>query len=134
MRLRCIRRTSHVGTLTIQAIGRSLRTEHDLVVGREYVAMGLTVTDGAVWIDVATDGGFLMPVPLTEFQIVSGKLSTLWDARVDGDGTVRFWPPSFFTPFYHSDLADREPAVVADFDRIRRQIEDEDRRGGLRTI
>lgn len=96
--------------------------------------MGLSVTSGGVLVDIATEGGFLMPVPLKAFDIVSGRPSSLWEARLDADGTFRLWPPSFYTPFYHSDLADREPAVVADFDATRRRIEEEDRRAGLVSV
>lgn len=131
MRLRCIRQANSDETLSFQAKKTPLRTQYDLVVGQEYVAMGLSVSDGVIWIEVATDGGFLMPVPLKEFDIVYGKPSNLWEARVDEENTFRLWPASFYAPFYHSDLADREPAVVADFDRVREQIEEEERRNGL---
>jgi len=132
MRIRCRRNTTVGQTLSFQAKRTPLRTEYDLVVGQEYVAMGLSVADAVVWIDIATEGGFLIPVPINEFEITSGRPCSLWEARVDEEGIFRLWPPSFYAPFYHSDLADREPRVVADFDRVRQQIEEEDRYGGLR--
>lgn len=95
--------------------------------------MGLSFFDNAVWVEIATEGGFLMSVPLREFEIVSGKPSIFWEARVDKDNTFRLWPPSFYAPFYHSDLADRDPHVVTDFDRVREQIEEDDRHNGLRV-
>lgn len=93
--------------------------------------MGLSFSDDAVWVEIATEGGFLVSVPLKEFEIVSGKPSMFWEARVDSDNIFRLWPPSFYAPFYHSDLADREPDAVTDFDRVRKQIEEDDRHNGL---
>lgn len=107
------------------------RNEYDLVVGQEYVAMGLSFINAHVIVEVATQGGFLMPVPLRAFAIVSGRPSAHWEARVESEENFRLWPPAFYEPFFHSDLADREPTIVAEFNALRRLIEEEDRRFGL---
>jgi len=116
------------GVLDFTAHVSPLRSEHDLLVGREYTAMGLGFWDGVAWVEIATEGGFLMSIPLTEFEIVEGSASAFWTARVDRDGTVRLWPPTFYEGTYHSDLADLEPGAVSDFARVRAMIESEDRR------
>ena len=90
--------------------------------------MGLGFWEGQAWVEIATEGEFILSVPLAEFEIVNGTPSAFWDARMDDDGTVRLWPPSFYQATYHADLADREPSVVADFERMREMLEAEDRR------
>lgn len=133
MRLKCIRRTTIESTvLDFAAHTRPDRNEYDLVIGQEYVAMGLGFWDSQVWAEIATDGGFLMSVPLQEFEIACGTPSAFWVTRMDPDGTVRLWPPSFFEEGYQALLADREPRAVADFDRIRELIEAEDQRRMMR--
>jgi hypothetical protein len=129
MRLRCIRRVpvSVDRVVDLAAYKRPDRTPYDLVVGEEYVAMGLGFWDAKVWIEVATAGDFLISVPLDEFEIVSGTPSIHWKLEASGDGYVRLWPSSFYQPAYHSDLADRVPAVIDDFERVRKMLEGEDR-------
>src|SRR5713101_189436 len=124
MRLRCIRRNpiSRDAVTDLAAYRQPDRTEFDLVVGHEYVAMGFGFWDAKAWVEVATDGGFLLSVPLEEFEVVSGRPSSYWELRATDDGSVRLWPVSFYAPTYHSDLADRVPSVVQDFDRIKQLI------------
>lgn len=90
--------------------------------------MGLGFWEGRTWVEIATEGGFVLSVPLAEFEIVNGSPSTFWVARMDDDGTVRLWPQSFYQETYQADLADREPSAVADFERVREMLESEDRR------
>lgn len=94
--------------------------------------MGVGFWDERAWVEIATEGGFILSVPLTEFEIVNGIPSTFWATRMDADGSVRLWPPSFYQDSYHSDLADRKPSVVADFERVRESLEAEDRRQLIR--
>jgi hypothetical protein len=110
------------------------RDEHDLAVGREYVVLGLSVVNGVVTAELPAEAGFLLPVPLNALEIVSGRPSLHWEARLGEDGIFRLWPPSFYTEFYHSDLADRVPEVIADFKAVRQRIELEDQRGGLASL
>jgi hypothetical protein len=90
--------------------------------------MGLGFWEGRAWVEIAMEGGFVLSVPLTEFEIVNGTPSTYWEARTDKEGTVRLWPPSFYQKTYQADLADREPSAVADFEQVRELLEAEDRR------
>ncbi len=114
------------GALSYNAHSSPNRTPHDLISGSEHVAMGIGFWDGIAWVEIATEGGFLMSIPITEFEVVRGSPSRFWEMKVDADGTVRLWPPSFYQGTYHSDLADLAPEVVRDFERVREQIEQED--------
>lgn len=110
------------------------RDEHDLVIGQEYLVLGISVVNGSVLAELAAEGGFLVPVPMSALQIVSGSPSKYWDARMGDDRVFRLWPVSFYRPFYHSDLADRVPEVVTDFQEVCRRLEVEDRRNGLASV
>ena len=128
MRLKCIRRKrdpadNRVG---LEEYRRPDRNEYDLIIGREYIPMGLGFWDGQVFAEIATEGDFMLSVPLLEFELVSARPSALWAARIGEDAAFRMWPPSFYARDYHSKLADRVPDVVADFERVRAELEDED--------
>jgi len=94
--------------------------------------MGLGFWDGVVWVEIVLEGGFMLSVPIGEFEVISGFVSRFWSLKVSGDGTVRLWPPSFYSRAYHSNLADRVPDVVADFERVRAAVEKEDVAAPLR--
>lgn len=93
--------------------------------------MGIGHWDGELWVEVATDGGFLMSVPASELELVNGRPSALWELRLGEAGDFRLWPSSFYGEFYHSDLADRVDGVVKDFEKMRAALEREDERRGL---
>ena len=126
MRLVCVRRNPVSLGGAVAAYKQPDRTEYDLIVGQEYVAMGLGFWDAKAWMEIATVGGFLLSVPLTEFEVVSGKPSSFWELRVTADDAILLWPPSFYKATYHSELADRVPSVVEDFEYVRQLLEKED--------
>lgn len=107
------------------------RTESDLQVGSEYVAMGLGFWENKVWVEIATLGGFLISVPLDEFDVVHASVSVYWSLRILPDQSVLLWPEEFYREAFQADLADGEPDAVRDFKRVRALIESEDR-GDLR--
>jgi hypothetical protein len=102
------------------------RQEFGLVVGRVYTVFGLRIVDGEPWLDTVDpdrEPGYLFSAPLFLFQIVDGRVPGIWQARLDSDGELRIAPPSFFAEFYFDDLFEEIPAVVEDFQRVRRLIE-----------
>lgn len=121
MRARCA--TSRLQSARRSRGGDLIRTEHDLVPGREYLVFGLSVWRSEVWLEVESDGGFLYSVPLSEFDLVKGRPSRYWELRVESDGVTTLWPPELRTPFFHADLAEREPTAVAAFAKLKRQLE-----------
>jgi hypothetical protein len=129
MRLKC-KKPSRISDRQVRSLTAHIqrdRNEYDLTIVQEYVALGLGFWDGRAWVEVTTEGGFVISVPLDQFEIVSGESSAFWELRVDADGSVKLWPPSFYRPAYHADLADREPGVVADFEQVREKLEAEAR-------
>lgn len=98
------------------------RTEHDLVPGQEYAVFGLGFWEGRAWVEIESDGGFLYSVPLSEFEIVDATPSSLWRIRAQPDGAITLWPPEFYEPYFHSDLADRKPEAVDAFKSVRERL------------
>jgi hypothetical protein len=78
-------------------------------------------------VDIASDSGYLYPVPLCLFEVIDGRVSQHWQVRQYEDGDLTLWPPSFYREYYHDDLIEGVPEVVDDFRRVRIQIEDENR-------
>src|SRR4029077_7096980 len=99
--------------------------------GKEYIVFGLTIgieSDSAgkgLFIDHLSDSplGYLVSTPACLFEIVDGTASRHWQLRIQKDGAVTRWPPSFYREYYHDDLSSLVPEVVQDFQRVRQLIE-----------
>lgn len=90
--------------------------------GQEYAVFGLGFWEGRAWVEIESDGGFLYSVPLSEFEIVDATPSSLWRIRAQPDGAITLWPPEFYEPYFHSDLADRKPEAVDAFKSVRERL------------
>lgn len=123
MILKCI--STHPTESQIQILGSKFGGNRSFAVvpGREYLVLGLIFdfsdqSDGrGAWADVLMEPEIptVISVPLCLFEPVDPKVSRYWEIRVCTDGLVKFWPPSFFREYYHSDLSDRDPETVKDF-------------------
>lgn len=101
------------------------KQEFGLTIGKEYIVFGLRILDGAVWVELVSDTGYLYSTPLCLFGIIDGRVSRYWETRVDEDGDVDILPPSFYSKYYYDDLLERVSDVVEDFRKIRSLIESE---------
>jgi hypothetical protein len=100
------------------------RTDYDLDLLREYVVLGISFRSGIAWAEIATDGGWLLPVPLFLFEITDARSSRYWEVRIDEQG-MSLWPSRFYELTFNSKLADDEPTTVEAFREIRQLIEQE---------
>ena len=91
------------------------KQEFSLFIGKEYIVFGLSILDGATWVQILSDFGYLYSVPLCLFEITDGRVSRYWQARSYENGTLKLWPPSFYQDYYHDDLIEGVPEVVEDF-------------------
>lgn len=83
---------------------------------------------GEPWVEITDselDPGYLWGVPMCLFEIVNPRLSALWEARVAKYGELRLEPPSLSRRNYQDDLFEGVEEVVADFRRIRQELEQE---------
>lgn len=101
------------------------RQEFPVALDHEYLVFGMRIWGQAAWVDIESDAGYLVTVPLCLFRIVDGRVSALWEARVDADGDLSFLPPSFYQEYYIDDLIEGVPEVVRDYLRVRVLLEEE---------
>lgn len=98
-----------------------------LTVGDEYVALGLEVWKGLVWVEIAENERTVTSAPLFLFEIIDGQLSQHWTARQQPDGLVRLWPELFYERAFHDRLSNGAPELVSRFVELRRILEAEAR-------
>ena len=98
-----------------------------LVAGDVYVALGLEVWNGVVWVEIAENERTVTSSPLFMFEIVDGQPSQHWTVRQEDEGAVRIWPELFFERAFHDRLSNGEPQLVSRFAELRRTLEAEAR-------
>lgn len=96
-----------------------------LTLGKEYLVFCLEILDGIAWVHLDSGTNRLSIAPLCLFEIVDGSVSKYWEFRLWKDNNFLFRPPSFYEDFFHDDLAEGVPKVVAEFQKIRAMLEKE---------
>jgi len=102
-----------------------------VTIGREYIVFALTFlaepdfAGRGLFVDIVTDFGHLVGVPLCLFSIIEGSASRYWEIREGKAGQITMWPQSFYREYYHDDLSEGVPEIVQDFNRVRALIEAE---------
>jgi hypothetical protein len=98
--------------------------------GREYLVLGLTVTDLLkVWVDTEPEAPEIatpMPVPLFLFRISDSRLSRSWIIQPNQAGVIAIWPPSWFLPYYHDRFFDGDSEIREDYRRVVAELQRED--------
>lgn len=127
MRVKCI--STYPTEEQVQRLGKSFYRNQAFHIeeGKDYVVLGIEFSaDSSIpFISIVGQYGKLNHAPLSLFEVVDARLSRHWEIRVLGNGATVFWPNSFFRDFYHDDLSELVPEVVADFDRVRTRMEAE---------
>ena len=59
------------------------------------------------------------------FEIVDSRISRHWECRIVPEGKIVLWPASWFVEFYHDQLSEGEPTIVADFTGVKHLLEEE---------
>jgi hypothetical protein len=99
--------------------------------GKEYVALGLVIGregcfgNSSCEVYIRDDHDKCCFLPLCLFNISDGTLSRHWTTKRTGPDEVRIWPPSFFRQYYHDDLSEDVPEIVADFEAVYQSLYDE---------
>jgi hypothetical protein len=127
MRVRCV--STYPNEEQILRLGKGFYRDQafHIEVGKDYVVLGLAFSadSGIPFIALVGKYGKLSHAPLCLFEVTDARVSSYWEVRVMGNGAIVFWPHSFFREFYHDDLSELVPEVVADFDRVRATMEAE---------
>jgi hypothetical protein len=99
--------------------------------GKEYLALGLHFninTPGfgtGVAIQIFNDNRHIVFPPLSLFQIIDGRPSRYWVARLLENGSLELQPPSFNQEYYHERLSEYIPEIVEDFEGVYAMLESE---------
>ncbi|RFM29070.1 hypothetical protein [Deminuibacter soli] len=109
-----------------QLLGKYANRAFHLTIGKKYLVFALTIASENVhYVQILTDYGHLVSVPFFLFSFLDSRVSRYWEMRTFEDGVVTFWPPSFYTEFYHDDLFEEIDSVVQDFTQVRIRLERE---------
>ena len=131
MRVRCIAELPT--SQQAEKLGRYYKTRTQafgIAVGQEYVVFALKVLGGQLWIDITdphVESGYLFSAPFLLFELIDGRVPSIWEARVTDRAELKMAPKSFFAAFYYDRLFEGVEDNVADFRRVRQQLELEDR-------
>lgn len=129
MRIKCIASQLTVDQVSALALTH-VRQDFHVTPGREYTVIGLDLSVGSVvqgtgvWVHLVTDFGHLTWAPLTLFEILDGRVSRYWVARSGPEG-LTLWPQALYREFFHDDLSEDIPEVVATFKRVVEELEAE---------
>ena len=69
--------------------------------------------------------GGISHVPVSCFDIVDGRSSAYWAARLDADGSLLLWPKEFFAEYFHDDLSDGAITAREKFDGVVNLLQEE---------
>ena len=94
-------------------------------IGAEYVVYALSFLSGTPWVFLASETGYLHPVPLCLFKIIDDRVSHLWRIYAKIDQDIFIGPNSFSQPHYIEDLSDGVLEVTNDFKKIKKAMDDE---------
>lgn len=95
-----------------------------LVIGDEYVVYALRFRRGELWIDLRDEMNYLWSAPLLLFEIIDHTIPDWWEVhQLSATGDMFVGPPELFQEYFHDDLIESVPEVVAQFEDLRRRTE-----------
>jgi len=127
MIVRCIRREPTLPqSVRLGPHYRPGEQEFPVELGSQYVVYGLRLWGSGAWIDIENDVGYLVTVPLCLFEVVDGRVPTIWLLHVDDDGDIALLPEAFHEPFFMSDLADGKTEAWRALAQVKHVVSPED--------
>ena len=104
------------------------RSEYELTVGRLYTVLGISFQSvspfnrGTAFL-LRDDIGRCAFVPICMLEISNATSSKYWAVRAINEFDCCLWPEEFFPEYFHDDLSDGVPEVVAVFDGVCRRLD-----------
>ena len=99
-----------------------------ITLGKEYVVYGIHTALENVWYFICDDDYLYYPVfdLAVFFEITDSRISKYWEISVNESGVIKLWPSSWLKDEYYIDrLTDGEKDIVADFKRIKKEMDEE---------
>lgn len=99
----------------------------DVPTGTELIVYGIEFSEGWVLYNLGDHphDSYVVTCLGALFDIVDSRPSKYWECRAFEDGTFVLWPPSWFSECYHDRLSDGDPALVKDWEEIKRLFAEE---------
>lgn len=95
-------------------------------VGKTYTVLGISNrvgSDATTMLEMPYFYAF--PAPLCLFEIVDDRPSSYWKIKKLSEYEISLWPEEFYQEYFHDDLSDGVPGVVAIYKQIVERIEKE---------
>jgi hypothetical protein len=115
----------------INELGDDFYTNQDfgLIVGREYLVLGLSYTTHSYCGNTVTvsyfDEDHLLLAPIILFEITDHRVSHYWEVRKTENGSLTLWPPLFYESFFRNRLSDYEKEARESFERVYQLLDSE---------
>ncbi|MDT8442638.1 MAG: hypothetical protein RQ723_13445 [Desulfuromonadales bacterium] len=126
MRVQCV--ATIPSSEQVEQLGEAYRegfTAYPVHEGLEYIALGIGVWGGIVWVEVAMETEAVVSVPMFLFRITDPSPSSLWEIRLHADGALTLWPREFYEDFFHDRLSEGRTAEVEVLRRVQNQMDAE---------
>lgn len=100
-------------------------SKFDVEIGKEYVALGLYLQHGVLWVYVANEFNAIRVVPLCLFRILDGRLPSSWRISSNSECTVAFMAPPEASDLLFADRVDEmDPRALDVWRRIVKESSD----------
>jgi hypothetical protein len=97
-----------------------------ITLGKEYPVFGLSFlfdSEGnGCFVQILSDYDHLLSIPIALFEIIDKRMSVFWEFKRFNDDCLTLWPSSFYRDYYHDDLFEGVPDIVADFYNVKLKI------------
>jgi hypothetical protein len=104
----------------------TLNPQYPFIIGTTYTVLALS---SKVGLNAGTilqiPGRYIIPAPLCLFEIVDERPSIYWKIKKRSDYELSLWPEEFYQEYFHDDLSEGVPEVVAIYNQVVERLEKE---------
>jgi len=120
MIVECLRRVpTPADALLLGAEYRPGKQQFPVDPGQKYLVYGLRFWGAGYWVDIASEAGYIVVVPLCLFRIVHDQVSAYWRLVTADRGAVELLPEEFSPRYFVDDLSDGSPEAVRAYHKVR---------------
>jgi len=93
-----------------------------LRIGDEYIVYGIRMKLNKSIYFMVFDGNHLVEVPSPMFEIIDGRVSSLWVVQNEGDN-IRLWPELFYEDDFLENFSEWEDRERKKFEKLKQYFE-----------
>ncbi len=124
MRVKCLNRELTEEQRLLFNVPPLFRSKYQISIGEEYLVLGISfevnspVYGHTALFEILNDAGLYLSIPAALFEIMDGRCSSFWEARLYKEGAVAMWPSEFYEPHFHDDLSNGETETRKVFESV----------------